>query len=83
MERKRLSKQTKTTGKNKKLSTKSKDQGKGSTRSGSKKSIERKDKTPAKVKDFPIVLSGLLPEASRPFPNYWRIYHRSWEWPMS
>lgn len=58
MERKRLSKQTKTTGKNKKLSTKSKDQGKGSTRSVSKKSIERKDKTPAKVKDFPIVAIG-------------------------
>ena len=57
MKRKRSTKQTKT-GTKKKLSTKSNELGKHSTLSVSKKSIERKNKKPVKVKDFPIVAIG-------------------------
>ena len=58
MQRKSSKKQTKITGKKKKLSTGSKNPGQGSPRLISKKSIERKDNKPVKVKDFPVVAIG-------------------------
>src|SRR5436190_1458071 len=58
MNRKGSKKQTKITNKKKILSTAGKNKRKAPPRSISKKSIERKDKKPARFKDFPIVAIG-------------------------
>ena len=58
MQRKRPKKQTKITGKKKKLSTGNKSPKQVAPRLTSRKSIERKDNKPVRAEDLPIVAIG-------------------------